>query len=316
MKSFQIQKIILISFSLAIFLFSCSEKEDQLFDVKEEVIPQTADIKDTPVLTFNTRSDYDAIFTNPQLLEDKSKANKSFVSLKSRIDGFRSGDGLRNSTLQILEDTLFEGYGMLPKILNKDRIVKIGKHYIKIDLLEERALVLKEEHADQYTDLAASNIENENIMLFSTNDEVLELLSIGSTGKVQRIKNSCGDPTAVRKNCDPFSYNGNRRRLKAKVVYQRAAIYFSVLANAKAEKRRLRIWSRDRNATCNTNYDFRFGLKCGRAYNEQGSVFSSSGEATYRPYEGTTSLAYYRLAADLSSSNASRILSCLIQDNF
>lgn len=31
-------------------------------------------------------------------------------------------------------DTLYEDYGLLPEILNEDKIVKIGEHLIKVDL--------------------------------------------------------------------------------------------------------------------------------------------------------------------------------------
>ncbi len=145
---------------------------------------------------------------------------------------------MRNFILTQASDTLYEDYGILPEILNEDKIVKIGKHLIKVDLHSETVAVLPVSYEDQYDDLVKNNFDNENIMLFSTEDEVLELLENESIGTINAKLMGCDADKADYDKDDDKSSVRKRKRLVAKVVYQKAGIYFSLLAKGKTQRKR------------------------------------------------------------------------------
>ena len=248
-------------------------------------------------------------------MEDKAL---NFTSLKSKIADFdiekvnslaRTSETLTNPV-----DTIYDDYGILPKILNEDKIVKIGEYLIKIDLHNERVLVLEEQHKSEYADLVTDNFENSHIMTFSTDDEVLELLENGSKGSVNARMLGCNDEWADAQKHAHHPKSSSKHRLDAKVVYQRAGIYYSILAKGKTQRRRFRIWWRDSSGNCTIYYNCKFALRCGYSYDWVSTQSSSRGESNYRPYQGSRGLEYYYLLGQFRSTHGNTIL--LIQNNY
>ncbi len=200
------------------------------------------------------------------------------------------------------------------EILNEDKIVKIGDHLIKVDLHSETVAVLPVSFKEQYDDLVNDNFDNENIMVFSTEDEVLTLLSEGSSGTINAKLMGCDAPTAVRNKDDDTSSTRKRKRLDAKVVYQRAGIYFSLLAKGKTQRKRFGVWFRYYDGSIRLEYDCKYGVRCGRIYDEVNTIYSSQGKASDRPYEDIKGLEYYYLRAAFYSTEGNIVLE--IRDNW
>ncbi len=239
-----------------------------------------------------------------------------FVSLKSKIADFdiETTNARVSNVLENPADTIYDDYGVLSEILNEDKVVKIGKYLIKVDLHSEQVMVLEDIHQHEYDDLVSNNPDNNNIMVFSTDDEVLELLENGSTGTINARISSCDAPRADRDRRPGYPRRGRRWRLDAKVAYQKAGIYFSLVAKGKTQKRRFRTWWRDYGGSCTIYYNCRFEVRCGWAYNRSASASGLRGKAIFRPYEGSKGLAYYALHGQFRSSHGNTDL--IISDNY
>ncbi len=299
LKKFTITRIFGIMVAIATF-YGCQQ---------EDVLQEQSDIalnNDTKAsfLSFDSKSDYEQVFSDHAIIKSKESMQGDFVSLKSTIENFDSEKNARKG--QRLEDTLYADYGILPKILNRDKIVKIGDYLIKVDLHTETVLVLESKYRDQYKDLAASNMDNENIMTFSTDDEVLTLLEQGATGSVNsRLLGWCNDPSAEGDKDDDHSCYSKKKRYKAKVVYQRGGIYYSILAKIKNQKKKWGIWWSDGSGWLRIDYNLYAHVRCGEYFNESSYIKDYDRKAIYRPYEGTVRMEYYELNAYFTSSNGS-----------
>ena len=260
------KKIILI-FIVGFSFFAC--KQDNL-NHEETTASITARNNNLAVLSFNSVADYQRIFEDKDFLKNKV-VNTNFTSLASKLVEYETLKAAEKSTENVLKqetDSLYTDYGVLTKILNEDRIVKIGENYIKVDLPTEQVLVLNENNASEYEKLVNNDITDSHIMVFSTDEQVLDLLASGSKGTVDNdVFRRCHDPYAKGDPCHDFGYNGSRRRVKLKCHYQRAGIYFSLMTKAKTQKRRLGIWWRDRRARTHLTYGFIYGVPVAQIYN-------------------------------------------------
>ena len=90
---------------------------------------------------------------------------------------------------------------ILRAILNTDNIFSVQNWIIKVDKANERVLVLRRTNANLIPNLRNNNLNNSDIMMFSTEDEVLELLGRGARGSVPEselerwgifCRNKCG----------------------------------------------------------------------------------------------------------------------------
>jgi hypothetical protein len=94
--------------------------------------------------------------------------------------------------------------------------------------------------------------------------------------------------------------------MKAKIAYQRAGIYFSLMLKAKAQKRRLWVWWRDHDSWIRANYEFEFEVRCGKyEYSNYTLTANDNGEGYLqrRLYNGIVGLKYYKLVAYFESSH-------------
>lgn len=209
-------------------------------------------------------------------------------------------------------DTVYEDYGLLPKILNTDKIVKISPHLFKVDLINEQVLVLDEANEGDYPDLTASNLANPNIIVFSTEDDVLSLLDQGSTGGIQNNTwflekglnlNGCQDDYATNDKDKDVGNKDKRHRTKGDVAYQTGGIYFSLKAEGRAQKRLFRIWWRH-GITVSLAYRVAYDVRCDS--NDQPLITGNSsgvGRHKHRFYESSMALKAYYLYALWHSAN-------------
>ncbi len=302
LKKFNIYKIFVMLFAIVTF-YGCQQ---------EDVLQEQSDLalnNDTKAsfLSFDTKSDYEKVFSDNSIIENKKSMQGDFTSLMSTIENFDSEKNARKG--QRLEDTLYADYGILPQILNRDKIVKIGNYLIKVDLHTETVLVLESKHREQYKDLAESNMTNENIMTFSTDDEVLTLLEQGATGSVNsRLSGLCDDPAAdPGKEREYVSYDGSKRRYKAKMAYQRAGIYFSLITKIKNQKRKWGVWWSDGSGWCCVTYGCTFKARCGSTVIQNGVICRNGRKAHYRPYSSSIRLQFYTMTSIYNSTHGDEI---------
>ena len=229
-------------------------------------------------------------------------SQSNFKSLKMAIEEYHTDPSARQ--LDNPSDTLYEDYGLLPEILNEDKIVKIGEHLIKVDLHSETVAVLPVSNQEQYDDLVNDNYDNENIMLFSTEDEVLEMLDEGyySNGRSQlfcRDRKPKGEMEKVRYYyySDPVAQYDYR--VLVKHGYQKAGIYFSLMTKLKHGQRRSGAGTFTPYATAPTtiplDWFHRFKKRCRSSHDQDsGSKYENwDNKLSRRHYEGTRRLARF-----------------------
>lgn len=163
-----------------------------------------------------------------------------------------------NSTMETIiennaEQLSNKDYNILSEILNKDNIVGIGEHLIKIDSDSESVYTINKSYLNAYSDLAAINLKNENITQLSVYDDVLNILD--GTSTAQRA--SCGSPASY--DYDSDSTSGNNRTLSLSATYKASGIYFSltyrcILDNSDYGYSRLDEWDTTYTTTSCTSY--------------------------------------------------------------
>ena len=135
------------------------------------------------------------------------------------------------------EDILVEDE-YISSLMNEDGILQIGKYLFKINVAQELVLALDEADQKHYDDLVAENTNDEKIMVFSTNDDVLPLLAEGSTGTVENGREmglTCKQKQAAAQLRKITAYYGadNGYRLISRVEYVKLGVYFKLVASAK-----------------------------------------------------------------------------------
>ena len=117
----------------------------------------------------------------------------------------------------------------LGQLLNEDGVIQIGAYLFKIDLKKEQVFVLPTSYKQtDYKDLVQGNLQNQHLMVYSTGDDVLDLLTNPSPEK-------CGGVGGGTYPCYSQAYQGQIVatvgggivwRLNPGVKFFRAGIYF------------------------------------------------------------------------------------------
>ncbi len=199
------------------------------------------------------------------------------------------------------ESELLQDNDFLSSLLNSEGLIIIGKYAFKINLTKEAVFVLETRFQDQIDDLKQENLMNRNMMLFSTKDDVLDLLEAGVYGTNNgRINLFCSESNADRDKDDGYDYmpfNIDYRQ-DNKVVYQEAGIYFSLQAKTKVQyKGWTGLWGDPGNITDQRIYYYvKYKPKCRSIVEASGIKYDDgpSNELNYRPYESTRGLLKYR----------------------
>jgi hypothetical protein len=178
---------------------------------------------DGRMLVFNTSDDYGSYVNNPDSVTvvslTKQTETLGFESYYSKCTevGFDKNN-----------DIIQDDY--LASILNEDCIVQIGEYLYRVNVASESVYVMSSQFIELYEDLVNEDITNKNIMKFSTDEDVIDLVENGLDGC-----KDCGG-------CGSGSYYTNEIELKnqagttvvtavGKVRYYTAGIYFKLSVN-------------------------------------------------------------------------------------
>ena len=141
-------------------------------------------------LVFNTISDYEGAVSLTNC-----EQTVAFTKQVNSLNNFTSYSEKQNTAAKRVKegsalDSLLDGEDFLKSILNSDGAVQIGNYIILLDLANDLVYAIDAKFSDQYSDLVARNINNPNIMSFSTEDEVIDLLKDGVLGTVKNLNNT------------------------------------------------------------------------------------------------------------------------------
>jgi hypothetical protein len=264
---------------LAVVFLACSKKSDHVEPTSATTTPtEEVSIKNGRMV-FADVSNYETIVVDKTKREStlRSTRTANFLALGS------------DSSKAELYNSEF-----LQRILNQDGIVQIKNWIIKVDLEKELCYVLDEKYESDYQDLLAGNAANKNIQVYSTDEDVLELL-MNNQSSARASGLFCKDRQATSKKDDGYAYINvdNTMRLDSKVVYQKAGIYFSLQGKVKAQEKVVGIWVA-KGLDMRLDYDYRLNVRCG--YYDAGAnvIRQSTNEINYRAYENIRGLKNYR----------------------
>lgn len=225
-------------------------------------------------------------------------------------------------------DTLYPDF--LKEVLNTDDIFQIGNYLIKIDLVNDRGLVIAAGNFNAYADLVNNNLSATGMMVLGGDEdfglELLEALANNSTtpaeyqsflnaerachGAARRKDARLETWITTNEQCDiGGTYtNGRTYKMDNKVVYHKAIFYFSLQSKIKS------IWFCtfggspigapiyflvDLNLIGTVKYRRRCETEINKNVNlEEGYFGGGNGTLSWNPYGGGRSLSHYDFNVD------------------
>lgn len=274
-------------------LLSC-DQENLNFSETETKISITQDVSIiNGVVSFRSIESYTDLIENQDRTLKRDLVQKldivnGYQPFKS-LKGKDSQNGRVNKSLSAEEVELIETNDFITTLINSDGLIQIGEYIFKIDLQTEKCFVLESRYNTEISDLVNGNTQNEKIMTFSTNDDVLYLLADGSKGTQQgRTQLFCTQSGARAKDHKDFDYESDRFRMDNKIVYQKVAVYFSLQAKTKVQyKSDAGIWVSNSDCGQRIRYFYRIKPKCKSTFEEEDFLEDDGcgNELNLRPYE-------------------------------
>ncbi|MCU0420515.1 MAG: hypothetical protein MUC38_12755 [Cyclobacteriaceae bacterium] len=227
---------------------------------------------------------------------------KNYSSLKKSYQAIKNNNGSR--IFAVPEVEIIETNEFLSSLLNEDGMISIGNYNFKVNLERELVFLLLEEHRSQMDDLKNENMNNRNIRVFSTSEDVLWILTEQdyTTSANGRTEICFRGRYANRDEDTGFAYSPfvENVRQDNKVVYQKAGIYFSLQSKTKMQKEGWTgIWGSHEASDQRIRYYADFKPRCQGWINDQGEKVDdgNDNELNYRPYERTRALERYYFEA-------------------
>jgi hypothetical protein len=205
--------------------------------------------------------------------------------------------------------TLTDSTNILGATMNSDGVIQIDSMLYKIDFWNDKLYTLKADLGGtvddtDYNDLVNGNRSNPKIGEFDTDDEVLQFVEEGYTSKDQWDSTMGGSNIGIfcfnkgaprKKDEDVFYYQGgNKKRLKCKIVYQKAGIWFSLQSKVKAEKKVLLFWVPDGDVNVGMLWFYQYEIRCPvTTVGPYEGWLEGARDVEYRAYEGWKGLRKY-----------------------
>ena len=226
-------------------------------------------------------------------------------------------------------DTLYPEF--LKEVLNTDYIFQIGNYLIKIDLMNERGLVIAADNSNAYADLVSNNLSASGMMLLNGDEdfglELLEALSNNTTspadyqtflnverecrGAARRKDARIPEWTTTNEACDVVSGQTNIGRtygMDIELIYRKAIFYFSLRSRIRSLVRCTfgGTWASapiyyfvDLNLIGTVKYRRRCEAEVNANANiEEGYFGGGNGTLSLNPWGGGRSLSHYDFTVD------------------
>jgi len=279
-------------FAILLTLFNCNKKTAEVCPADEDQLAPGVTATEE-FITFESIDAYENFFS-----EGNDSARTKLVKaaqLNQTHNSMLRVATLRTSTSIV--DSLYPDF--LKTILNADGITKIGNYIIKVDMANEKVLVLKNEDKQYYNDLVSNNYSNSKLLVYSTNDEVLELLandilpsqSANTASSNHRTTLFCRQSGADGREDKGFEPYMTNWRFDCKVVYQKAGIYFSLIAKANKQTNAAGLWVESTDGyEMGIDYNYSYTPKCKGTSTGSNFFWNIGTTVSYRPYESTTAL--------------------------
>lgn len=306
-----------------LFTVSCKKQEVQIVDVKNERLlnDSKTNIKTDPkfsignegrFLIFKTEQGYGKAVNNPDSLTN--------IELLRVLDDskFTSYYQIIQKDPKLQEDNPFKYGEILSRFINKDFIVQIGNYLFKVEPTEQKVYALFEGDIQYYSDLVAKNTSNTAILVFSTDDEVLEILKVTTKPTQSDVEKGlfCNDPKAPEKESasnivyfQSGGFNSQTENFKGTIYYRKFGVWFILGANTYfsffgANSNTYGHWVQIENSS--------YAQRCGSSVSNyshpwrsmiNGMYVGLGGEKIFRWYSGAKKLKSYNFKARIRCEN-------------
>lgn len=275
---------------------SCDKEEIKdaaVIDLQNRTIDLSKINVQNNILSFESIDNYMAIVDNT----DESFSATDAVITHSKKLPFDSYAKEENKPMNF--DSEF-----IEAILNKDRIVKIGKWFIKINVETQLVYALSDEFEDDYRILLRNNPIHKNIYQFTTHQNVMDLLADESNLNSRGL--FCNEPEphiaiAIGNLTTSYtptnSYPRTRYVFSGRATYVRLGIYYSLKATLDSELETLTFSGSTKAPVSNALRIFSLRKYKPRCRTEHGwypkVTADTDSDIIYRSYEGSRRLTKY-----------------------
>ena len=296
------------------FLYSC-KKEKQVTNSSNEIATinssENSFAKEFNLTLFENRlvfksvDDYKKVIDNPT-----EETIKKFKFAVNNFSNFKSYHELKNELNIKNSDDLFND-PYFEAILNTDKAIQIGDYIYRINPKKEQVYVLASKFNSEYLDLVNENIANTNIKVYSTGDNVLELVESNLSSKGTAIFCPEGGVGGDADGEYFYAGVGAGTQRRATVDFIRYGVYFSLFA---------RIYPSaggnefvfDFNGTLGYIH---YKVRCGNTV-DYGLISSGnqnqSAEQRFQSYQGSTNFTNYFFAFTPRYNSSSPALSRMV----
>ncbi|MCP1300458.1 hypothetical protein NK356_14880 [Chryseobacterium sp. S0630] len=294
---------------LSLLSLACQKSIEDINDSSVEKknitnVQKTINASPEKMLYFATLDEYENFFNNPEFANLKIETT-DYSPLRNTIEEINKlmdSEDPNMDTNPIMEDAIYDNYGLLLDILNQKKLVRLGNYIVRVDLANNTVYTIPSDTPDAVNTILNKS-GNEFITQYDNNTELVPILFnlLGCNDRWAIHKKEKLDNESVR--CS------NKKRTKKELTYQAAGIYFSIVGEAKGQKKPFLIWVADNYQYPDISY-FSYTLKkrCGSSESWGGDpdswtgslAWSSDGnKATFRPYQSTHALKEYNVYANI-----------------
>ncbi|WP_299254965.1 hypothetical protein, partial [uncultured Cytophaga sp.] len=224
--------LLLCTFSLSFLACKNSKDENSI------IAPNTSQKEDVAVkngrLAFKDRSTYESFITLPAVdttnrqkttsAELRTSATEiKYAGFTSMLDVYKNS----NANNRLAGDTMTINDETLAALVNSDGILEIGEWICKINPAKSLVTVLNEADENMYQDLV-NDVSNPKIYIFSTNDDVLDLLEdgqINGSSTNYRVSIFCGGG-ASGSSQQSLPGSANNQNFIGESTYKKFGVYF------------------------------------------------------------------------------------------
>lgn len=308
---------------ISIFFYSCSEEisENAVIDKpgsRTEGVTSLADhvFLENGYVRFASTEDFESFLGEENMEKKNLLLNRvqeaPFTSWRKYFlenEQTLAPNGRTDADDELLEDEY------LASLMNEDGILQIGKYLFKIDINQALVFALAEENKSSYQDLVAANGGNEDIMIFSTTDEVLTSLEEGSTGTIEngRIQGLfCKESKADSRNDPENVYYGDDYRMVCAVDYFAAGVYFKLRAKVNNQIKNVGVWMAQQG-NLRIEYFADYKPRCKDWVTKQGNHYEIDNSTKRVPYESTKALHKYTYRARFYNQASANAVSSVLE---
>ena len=232
------------------------------------------------VLVFKTIEDYRRVVDNPT--EEVSRTVRAVIKKFSKFQSYLTS---RRSAIEpAFNDEYFES------MLNSDQVVQIGEHLFRVNPKTKKVFVLPASKINEYKDLVAENVSNKSISVYSTDEDVLDLVT-GNASNQKMFGLICSEG-GVGADAAKTNFKIGNTNHETLAAFNKYGIYYSLFAEVYPSTGSNQFLFEFTNGFGYIHWHARCGLTADYGTTSAGYNMGNS-KQRYQSYQGSKNLANF-----------------------